>query len=201
MTVDEKTILAGFLNKVSGYLDSGYESEQVNDFKDDAQTDEQENISSLPLAFQVDEDEYTESLVMVIDAGHYTETRNNREILLLERMLASVGIYPDKNCFIAETEFPEQMIDLVKPKIIVALGKNKTPQFNIPDEIPVLSTYHPAELLEDESLKRGAFEDMKQLMRTLADLDSSYAMESKELLAKYAAADPDFAEQVKEHLT
>ena len=67
--------------------------------------------------------------------------------------------------------------------------------------IPVLFTYHPDAVLNDESLKRPAFEDMKLLMAHLADLDRRYVIEVKELLQKYSAVDSDFAARVMEHLT
>ena len=70
-----------------------------------------------------------------------------------------------------------QQINLIKPKIIVALGKiagktlikkdimlkemrNDTHEFN---SIPLRVTYHPAALLRNPSLKKDAWEDFKYI--------------------------------------
>ena len=70
-----------------------------------------------------------------------------------------------------------QQINLIKPKIIVALGKvagktlikkdimlkemrNKTHEFNF---IPLRVTYHPAALLRNPSLKKDTWEDFKYI--------------------------------------
>jgi hypothetical protein len=51
-------------------------------------------------------------------------------------------------------------------------------------------------ILQNGSLKRPAFDDMKGLMAALAEIDTNYRNEVKELIKKYAAADPEFASRI-----
>ena len=116
---------------------------------------------------------------------------------LLDKILAAIGFSRDNKVFIinivkcrppenrnpllSEIEqcFPYliQQISLIKPKLIIALGKvagqtllrrnmmikemrNKKHYFN---SIPLIVTYHPAALLRNQSLKLDAWEDFKHI--------------------------------------
>jgi len=204
MTAEEKSRLACFLDTALDYLDSGYmQKRAAYSFEDDI-----ENLSSLPLAFQIAEEDAPENpLVMVIGASPgLDDNANDPEAQLLDRMLASAGLSRDRNCCIIEEEiidnasYLEEQIQLLKPGIILCLGKSIAGQIENPDQIQIVATYHPKELLQDGSLKRPAFEDMKKLMLRLIGLDQGYAEEVQELLYKYAASDEDFATRVKEYL-
>lgn len=73
--------------------------------------------------------------------------------------------------------FLERQIDLVRPRILVALGRiaaqtllgTETPigrlrgQWYKVREVPMMVTYHPAALLRNPSLKRPTWEDMQQV--------------------------------------
>ncbi|MHB1949766.1 MAG: uracil-DNA glycosylase [Gammaproteobacteria bacterium] len=82
------------------------------------------------------------------------------------------------------TAFLEQQIALVKPKLLLALGriaaqyllKNKSAltqlrgkifQYN---SIPLISTFHPAYLLRSPADKSKAYQDLQLVLRTLQDL-------------------------------
>ena len=177
MTIQDKMILARFFNKAMAHLSSGYEEKEVH-------ITEEGDFSSLPLAFQVeeewDEKEFLsddsiiseinactacslgmsrtkavpgegadEALVMVIGEGPGAEEDTSgrpfvgRAGQLLDRMLASIGLYREKNCYIAnvlkcrppnnrdpQTEeiqacagFLERQIGQIKPKIILCAGR------------------------------------------------------------------------------
>ncbi|GMO41282.1 MAG: uracil-DNA glycosylase [Termitinemataceae bacterium] len=134
---------------------------------------------------------------------------------LLDRMLEPIGLSRTKNCFIANIvkcrppgnrdplpqeitacdAFLQKQIDVLKPKVIVALGNvpSKTLLntekgitkirgcWTLYNGIPFLPTYHPSYLLRDPSQKAAAWEDMKMLCRRLAELDSVYAAETESL--------------------
>tara|TARA_B100000287_G_scaffold274484_1_gene258491 strand:- start:3438 stop:4151 length:714 start_codon:yes stop_codon:yes gene_type:complete len=116
---------------------------------------------------------------------------------LLDKILKAIGYFRDNNVFIANVvkcRPPENrnpllsevekcspylinQINLIKPKLIVALGKvagqtlikknmlikemrKKTFYYN---EIPLIVTYHPAALLRNPSLKVDAWEDFQNI--------------------------------------
>ena len=116
---------------------------------------------------------------------------------LLDKILQSIGYVRDKNVFITNivkcrppenrNPLPSEIekcnpylvnqIDLIKPRLIVALGKvagqtllkqnmlikemrKKTHQYN---SIPLVITYHPAALLRNPSLKVDAWEDFQYI--------------------------------------
>ena len=168
-------------------------------------------------------------LVMVVgDVPGADEDSSGRPFMgkagqLLDRMLASIGLSREKNCYISYiikcrlpnpldpdnpiqnslekemricSSFLERQIRYLKPRLVLNVGGFGGFIYN-DSRIPILTTYHPNALLEDESLKRRAFEDMKSLMAALAALDRSYAEEVKELIKKYAASDKDFANRVQ----
>lgn len=78
----------------------------------------------------------------------------------------------------------ERQIDLIQPKVIVALGKiaaqtllgNESPigqmrgQWYRVKGIPAMVTYHPAALLRNQALKRPTWEDMQQVRDRLREL-------------------------------
>lgn len=79
--------------------------------------------------------------------------------------------------------FMLRQVMAIKPRVIVALGKfaaqtlleSGTPisrlrgRFHDFHGIPLMPTFHPAALLRDQSLKRDVWEDMKQVMKLLAE--------------------------------
>ncbi|MDR2404721.1 MAG: uracil-DNA glycosylase [Spirochaetaceae bacterium] len=144
---------------------------------------------------------------------------------LLDRILSGIGLSRDRNCFIANVvkcrppgnrdplpmeitaclPFLERQIDLLKPLVILALGRVSAnillgddrgigklrgyftgyrPRNAVSPAIPLLATYHPSALLRDETLKRPVWEDMKLLMGKLEDLDPLYAEAIRDLPVK-----------------
>lgn len=115
--------------------------------------------------------------------------------VLLDRMLAAIGLDRKTNCYIANIvkcrppenrnpmpdeqaacfSFLETQIHILKPKIILCMGKiaiekitGQTISINAQhgeffdyNGIPVMPTYHPSALLRNEELKRPAWEDLK----------------------------------------
>jgi DNA polymerase len=89
---------------------------------------------------------------------------------------------------IACESYLRQQIDLIKPKIILAVGriaaqnllKVDTPigkmrgnQYQYPDsKLPVIVTYHPAYLLRSPREKRKVWEDLKIAMRLYKNIDA-----------------------------
>ena len=81
----------------------------------------------------------------------------------------------------------EKQIALIRPRVIVALGKvaaqtllgNDSPigrmrgQWHSVQGIPTMVTYHPAALLRNAALKRPTWEDMQQVRDQLRDLSES----------------------------
>ena len=122
---------------------------------------------------------------------------------LLDDMLLIIDLSRE-NCYIAnivkcrpprnrdplETEqdacFPwlRQQMELLKPKLIVCLGRIAArrligPDFRITREhglwfqyegIPVMATYHPSALLRDPSKRPDAFRDLKSLQRKVREI-------------------------------
>ncbi len=122
---------------------------------------------------------------------------------LLDRMLASIGLSREENCYIAnivkcrppENREPapderaacmpwlEEQIRLLEPKVILCAGRTAAQAMLSTSEginrlrgrihsrggIPLVATYHPSALLRDESLKRPAWEDLKELRELLSD--------------------------------
>lgn len=78
----------------------------------------------------------------------------------------------------------ERQIDMIQPKVIVALGRiaaqtllgNESPigqmrgQWYRVKGIPAMVTYHPAALLRNQALKRPTWEDMQQVRDRLREL-------------------------------
>lgn len=123
--------------------------------------------------------------------------------ILLDKMLSAIHLDRKTNCYIANIvkcrppqnrdPYPQEMdacfsfleaqINILKPKMILCMGKissNKLLNTDSPigrlrgtfyeyNNIPVLVTYHPSALLRNEELKKPAWEDLKQFR---AKLDS-----------------------------
>lgn len=127
--------------------------------------------------------------------------------VLLDRMLAAIGLDRKTNCYIANIvkcrppenrnpfpdeqaacfSFLEAQIHILKPKIILCMGKiaiEKLMNQNIAitqvhgeffdyNGIPVMPTYHPSALLRNEELKRPAWEDLKKFKRRLDEIKTN----------------------------
>lgn len=124
--------------------------------------------------------------------------------ILLDKMLIAIGLDRKSNCYIANivkcrppqnrTPFAEEQnacfpfletqIHLLKPKMILCMGKTAIEKimnqkisitqnhgnFYDYNGIPVMATYHPSALLRDESLKRPAWNDLKAFKAKLDSL-------------------------------
>jgi DNA polymerase len=169
MTAGEKTTLAALLDTAADYLGGGYARErEAYNFEDDGETAPggaapAESISALAAQVSVctacglgqtrtkavPGEGAEHPLVMVIGEGPGAdEDASGRPFVgkagqLLDRMLGSVGLYRDKNCFIANVvkcrppqnrdpepeesaacaPFLEQQIRLLKPKILLCAGR------------------------------------------------------------------------------
>ncbi|MDR0313203.1 MAG: hypothetical protein LBI14_06365 [Treponema sp.] len=211
MTAEEKISLARFLHTAQGFLGTGYAERADYAFEDDPQqetgilNDTPEVAEpSLPLAYLVDEDPEENNPVLVIGAN-LTE----QEAQLLDQMLASIGLYRNRNCYVSgiaeDDPSSEQLINKLNPRIILSIGQDAFDSLSDTSLIAdsgaqVIKTFHPAELLRDKTRKRPAFDDMKQLMAALAEIDDGYRKEVTELIKKYAAADQEFASRISQRV-
>lgn len=160
----------------------------------------------------------TSPLVLVIGEGPGADEDKTGEPFvgkagqLLDKMLAAIQLSRKDNCFITNivkcrppanrTPLPEEVqacahflkaqIDVLKPKMILALGntalhnllntnagiKKLHGKFFNYQNIPLLATFHPSALLRDESLKRPSWEDLKifrsRLLEIVPNYQSSY---------------------------
>lgn len=130
---------------------------------------------------------------------------------LLDKMLAAIQLDRNKNCYIANVvkcrppynrdpkpeealackSFLDAQIHLLKPKIILALGKVAVKNLlNIQEEfslnkyrkqifeynnVPLIVTYHPSALLRNIEFKKPAWEDLKFFKSELEKLCPDYA--------------------------
>ncbi|GHV62160.1 hypothetical protein AGMMS49587_08200 [Spirochaetia bacterium] len=164
MTAEQKTQLASFLDLTADTLRGGYAREREPwVFTDDS-------APVLPPAPQAGAEGGARPLLMLIGEG--LEAGGSAE--LLDRMLASIGLFRGKNC----VSGGEEQIGVLKPRMILCLGSTAQVQ-DFPgidgETIPLLTTYHPEELLQNASLKRPAWEDLKTLRAKLMELDPLYA--------------------------
>lgn len=124
--------------------------------------------------------------------------------MLLDKMLNAIQLDRNTNCYIANIvkcrppenrnpfpdeqdacfSFLEAQIHLLKPKMILCMGKiaieklmNESISINQQhgifydyNGIPVMATYHPSALLRNEQLKRPAWEDLKKFKAKLEEL-------------------------------
>ena len=128
---------------------------------------------------------------------------------LLDKMLTAINLSRKKNVYIAnvvkcrppnnrtptvnETSaclpFLKRQIEILKPKLILALGRtavqallNTTEGINFyrgkvvkyNNSILLMATYHPSALLRDEHLKRPAWEDLKKFRQLILSVDPDY---------------------------
>jgi uracil-DNA glycosylase family 4 len=132
----------------------------------------------------------------------------------LDKMLASIGLSRQTNCFIANvvkcrpphnrdpapeetaacSGFFARQLDLLKPKIILTVGRIPTQALLESTEgigklrgkiytfcgYPLIATYHPSALLRDPNLKRPAWEDLKELKAQLDRMEGSGVMGAAE---------------------
>lgn len=128
---------------------------------------------------------------------------------LLDKMLAAIRLSRHSNCFIGNivkcrpphnrdpkpeesaacVPFLHTQIDILKPKMILAVGRIAAQNLLQTSEgigklhgrffsyrnIPLMSTYHPSALLRDESLKKPAWEDLKLFRSRLEESAPGYA--------------------------
>lgn len=158
--------------------------------------------STTPLVMAIGEgpgaDENEQGLPFVGKAGQ-----------LLDKMLTAINLSRKKNVYIAnvvkcrppnnrtptvnETSaclpFLKRQIEILKPKLILALGRtavqallNTTEGINFyrgkvvkyNNSILLMATYHPSALLRDEHLKRPAWEDLKKFRQLILSVDPDY---------------------------
>ncbi len=144
-------------------------------------------------------------LLVIGEGPGYREDRSGRPFVgpageLLTRILKAIGLARDEVyiCNIVKCRppqnrdprppemaacvpFVQRQIELVKPEVIVALGKVATQallnttkplgslrgRFHDYHGTPIMPTYHPAALLRDAKLKRPVWEDMQQVQKRL----------------------------------
>ena len=124
--------------------------------------------------------------------------------ILLDKMLAAINLDRKTNCYIANIvkcrppqnrdpfpqeqdacfSFLEAQINILKPKMILCMGKissNKMLNQDAPigtlrgkffeyNNIPLMVTYHPSALLRNEQLKRPAWDDLKMFKAKLDEI-------------------------------
>ncbi|GHV42607.1 hypothetical protein AGMMS49546_21830 [Spirochaetia bacterium] len=158
MTAEQKTHLASFLDLTADTLRGGYTRERAPyAFSADPKF--------TPPAPQAGTEGEERPLVMLIGEGLEAGGAAGQ---LLDKMLASIGLFRGKNC----RSGTSAEISGLNPRMILCLG----PAPGFPGlSIPVLTTYHPEELLQNPSLKRPAWEDLKSLRAKLMELDRDYA--------------------------
>ncbi|GHT63229.1 hypothetical protein FACS1894110_00580 [Spirochaetia bacterium] len=147
MTADQKTHLASFLDLTADTLRGGYTRDRE------------------PYAFT--DSAPARPLVMLIGEGLEAKGTAGQ---LLDKMLASIGLFRGKNCMNGNGG----QINALRPRFILYLGPAASGSLNV--DIPLLTTYHPEELLQNASLKRPAWEDLKTLRSKLMELDPDYAL-------------------------
>jgi DNA polymerase len=179
MTSEEKTALAGFIDIASDYLRDGYAlPREAYKFSDDSDAIEAPNSKTA-----------ARPLVMVIGEG--LDGNEGPEGQLLGKMLASIGLFPDKNCCVIgisdDTALLHQQIEQFKPLCLFCTGeaaarylfKTKEDINNLRGDfrgyktaggisIPILFSFHPGDILKDGSLKRSAWEDLKKMKAKLS---------------------------------
>ena len=153
-------------------------------------------------------------LVMIIGEGPgFEEDKQGLPFVgpagqLLDKMLTAINLSRETNCFIANVVkcrppqnrdpnpeeakacrgFLERQINILKPKMILLLGRIAT--YHILDtaqgistihgqfftyktsfgEIPVMPIYHPSAVLRNEALKRPVWEDLKVFKKKLEEM-------------------------------
>jgi hypothetical protein len=172
MTAEEKKNIASFIDLAYGWARGGYsQSEREYCFSDDYDSDSEDSPKGAP-----------DPLVMVI--GDVSES--GEDALLLNKMLASIGLSKESNCFITNIIEYEGELQSMKPRFILCLGESASQallnsaepvgklrgrliDFKINDmTIPLVATYHPNDLLRNGDFKRPAWDDLKLLRAVIA---------------------------------
>ena len=121
------------------------------------------------------------SSVFIIDSQN--DLFNGESGALLKKILAAMTLSPD-SVFICNCDLfapINEKIKTIKPQVIITLGEkagqnlleSTVPleklrgQFHDFQGILLMPTFHPADLIENQSLKRYVWEDMKQVMKLL----------------------------------
>jgi len=170
MTAEEKKNVAFFIDLAYGWARGGYFREEGEYcFSDDSDSDDSPKGALNPL-------------VMVI--GEFSDSVE--ETLLLDKMLASIGLSRESNCLITNVIDYEGRLQSMKPRFILCLGepssqallhnaepveklRGKFIDFKVKDvTIPLIATYHPNDLLRNEALKRPCWDDLKLLRTAIA---------------------------------
>jgi len=166
MTAEEKKNIAFFIDLASGMARGGYyQGEREYKFTDDPE----EGPISTPVA--------QNPLVMVI--GEFSDSAEDAR--LLDKMLGSIGLSKESNCFITNVIEYEGRLQSMKPRFILCLGESASQALLHSEEpigkirgrfmdfetagmtIPLIATYHPSALLRNEDLKRPCWDDLKLL--------------------------------------
>jgi len=168
MTAEEKKNTAFFIDLASDRARGGYfRGEREYCFSDDS--DASDSPKGAP-----------DPLVMVI--GDVSEL--GEDALLLDKMLASIGLSKESNCFITNVIEYEGRLQSMKPRFILCLGESasqtllhsgveksrgKLMDFKTADiTVPLIATYHPNDLLRNGELKRPCWDDLKLLRASIA---------------------------------
>jgi len=169
MTAEEKKNIASFIDLAYGWERGGYvQEEREYCFSDDS--DAADSPDGAP-----------DPLVMVI--GDISDS--GEDALLLNKMLASIGLSKESNCFITGVNEYEGRLQSMKPRFILCLGESVSQTLLNSAEpveklrgrfidfktagmtIPLVATYHPNDLLRNEELKRPCWDDLKLLRAML----------------------------------
>ena len=176
MTALEKQKIASFLDMAKDLVATGYHGESKNyQFKDDDIND-----PALPPPLPKASVQKIENLDVLVIGEELTQEAET----LLDNMLKAIDLYRNKNC-IFETNIDTTQIAVLKPRFILVLGeaaalryleteapikflREKFTDYKINDfVIPLIVTYHPNAIIENNELKRPAWEDLKLLRSRL----------------------------------
>ena len=186
-----------YIKKSNNYASFG---ETLNSFKASIENCEKCNLSITRNKFVFGSGDPNADLLLVGEGPGEEEDSNGEPFVgkagkLLDKILKAIGYDRDDNIFIANivkcrppenrnplpsevekcTPYLVNQINLIKPKLIVALGKvagqtllkqdllikdmrKKMHHYN---DIPLIVTYHPAALLRNPSLKIDVWEDFQ----------------------------------------
>jgi DNA polymerase len=167
MTAEEKKNIASFIDLACSWARGGYfQEEREYCFSDEY--DSSDSPKGEP-----------DILVMVV--GEVSDS--GEDALLLDKMLASIGLSKESNCFITNVIEYENRLQSMKPRFILCLGESSSQAMlhsgveklrgNLIDynangmTIPLVATYHPNDLLRNGNLKRPAWDDLKALRAAL----------------------------------
>jgi len=174
MTAGEKKSIASFIDLASDFVRGGYfRGEREYSFSDDSEAAGSPKGAPAPLVMVIGE---------VSDSGE--------DALLLDKMLASIGLSRESNCFISNVSECESRLQSLKPRFILCLGESASQALLHSAEpigklrgkfmdcktagmtIPLIATYHPGDLLRNEEYKRPAWDDLKLLRAAFESVES-----------------------------